>query len=95
MSYVAHGTATSRPSNLPAIEVTNVSSHGLWVLLEDEELLLPFADFPWFRNATIGQIVNVEMLSDSHLHWPELDIDLDVDSIRHPENYPLTSRLGA
>jgi hypothetical protein len=25
------------------------------------------------------------------LYWPDLDIDLAVDSIQHPERYPLVS----
>ena len=29
-------------------EVTNVSRHGFWLLLDAEELLVPFASFPWF-----------------------------------------------
>jgi hypothetical protein len=33
----------------------------------------------------------VELVSDRHLYWPDLDVDLDVESIFHPENYPLVS----
>jgi hypothetical protein len=25
------------------------------------------------------------------LHWPDLDVDLHVDSIEHPERYPLVA----
>ena len=75
------------------IEVTNISRHGFWLLLREEELFLAFDDFPWFRNATIGQTLNVEMPSPGHLYWPELDIDLAVESIRHPEKFPLVSRV--
>lgn len=31
-------------------EVTNVSQHGFWILLDDQELFLPFDEFP--RSAT-------------------------------------------
>jgi hypothetical protein len=27
------------------------------------------------------------------LYWPDLDIDLAVDSIEHPEQYPLVSQV--
>jgi hypothetical protein len=30
-----------------------------------------------------------------HLYWPDLDIDLAVESIRHPEKFPLVSRVSA
>jgi len=43
------------------VEVTNVSRHGLWLLIGDEELLLPFEHFPWFRDASIGKISVVEL----------------------------------
>jgi hypothetical protein len=69
-----------------------VSPNGVWILLDGQELFLAFNDFPWFRDATIGQIGNVRMPRQGHLRWPDLDIDLHVDSILHPENYPLVSR---
>lgn len=71
---------------------TNISKHGFWVLLGDEELLLPFEHFPWFRQATVEQIVNVEYPSLDHLYWPDLDIDVSVQSIRQPEQFPLVAR---
>ena len=81
-----HRTSTS------AAEVTNISRHGFWLLLGDEELLLPFELFPWFRSATVEQITDVERPSEGHLYWPRLDVDLSVESIRHPEAFPLVSR---
>ena len=77
------------------VEVSNVSPHGFWLLLGSEELFVPFSSFPWFRDATIAQITNVEMPSTRHLYWPELDVDLAVESIRNPGSYPLVSRAGA
>jgi Protein of unknown function (DUF2442) len=79
------GTRTSAP------EVTNVSQHGLWLLLDERELFLSFRQFPWFVNATIAQLSKVERPSLHHLYWPELDVDLHVESIEHPEAYPLVS----
>jgi len=76
------------------VEVANVSTHGFWLLLGSEELFVPFASFPWFRDATIGAIVNVHLPSAHHLYWPDLDVDLAVESIEHPERYPLVSRAS-
>ena len=73
-------------------EVTNISQHGFWILLEEREMFVPFSEFPWFRNATIDSILNVEMPHPRHLHWPDLDIDLAVESIEHPERFPLVSK---
>ena len=76
-----------------AVEVTNVSQHGFWLLLGDRELFLAFEKFPWFRDASIAKLVRVQQPSSHHLYWPDLDIDLAVESIDHPERFPLVSKL--
>jgi hypothetical protein len=80
--------------NTSNVEVTNVSPFGLWLLVDSEELYLPYEAFPWFKNATIAQVTHVERPSPGHLYWPDLDIDLAVDSIRNPEAFPLVSSAG-
>lgn len=75
------------------VEVTNVSKHGFWILLGDREMFVPFDQFPWFRDVPIGKLLNVELPQPHHLYWPDLDIDLAVESIDHPERFPLVSRL--
>lgn len=85
MKSVPRGRGTS------AVEVTNVSSSGFWLLLHEHEHFVPFQHFPWFRNATIAELTNVLLPSPHHLYWPALDVDLAVDSLDHPERYPLVS----
>ena len=75
-----------------APEVTHVSTRGFRLLLADEEVLLPFEQFPWFRRATIDQISHVEWPTPVHLYWPELDIDLSLESIRQPDAFPLIAK---
>jgi len=87
-------TSATLGANISPVEVTNISQHGLWLLLGDEELFLPFGEFPWFRDAAVGKILHVELPSSNHLYWPELDVDLAVESIRHPERFPLVSSDG-
>jgi hypothetical protein len=77
------------------VEVTNVSRHGFWILLQGRELFVAFSEFPWFREAPIGQLVDVSLLQPDHLYWPQLDVDLAVESIEHPDRYPLVSRQAA
>lgn len=79
-----------------AVEVTNISRHGFWLLLGEEELFAPFREFPWFRSAPVSALLNVQFSPPGHLYWPDIDVDLTVDSVRHPEEYPLVSRrVGA
>ncbi len=77
-----------------AVEVTNVSRHGFWLLLGERELFVPFDEFPFFREAPIGKLLDVRMPHDGHLYWSQLDVDLAVESIEHPERYPLVSRAA-
>ena len=73
------------------VEVTNVSRHGFWLLIGERELFLPFDKFPWFRDVPIGQLLRVEQPHPAHLYWPDLDVDLAVESIEFPERFPLVS----
>jgi hypothetical protein len=74
-----------------AVEVANVSPHGFWLMIDRTEYFVRFEAFPWFRHATIAQLMTVELPSAHHLYWPELDVDLAVESLTHPERYPLVS----
>lgn len=86
MRSAAPGSSTSQ------VEVTNVSPHGLWLFIGERELFVPFRDFPWFKGASIEEVTNVQLPSPHHLYWPDLDVDLAVESIEHPERYPLVSQ---
>ena len=76
-----------------AVEVTNISSNGLWLLIDEEEKFLSYEDFPWFRFASVDEILSVELVSPHHLYWEKLDVDLHVDSIDHPERFPLKAKV--
>ena len=58
------------------------------------ELFVPFSEFPWFKDAPIAKLTNVERPQPHHLYWPDLDVDLAVESIRHPDKFPLVARSG-
>jgi hypothetical protein len=85
-------TSVAPGSIISVVEVTHVSRDGFWILLQNEELFVPFVEFPWFRDASIGQLMNVEWPQSNHLYWPDLDVDLSVESIRNPADFPLRAR---
>lgn len=86
MKSRTHGPGTS------PVEVTNVSPHGFWLFVGEHERFVSFKDFPWFKDASIGEIARVELPSPHHLYWPDLDIDLALESLTYPERYPLVSQ---
>jgi|SRR5699024_3472119 len=88
MKSATLGEGTSRA------EVTNITPFGIWMLVLGVEKFLPFESFPWFHSATVEHIYTVELPSDNHLYWPKLDIDLAVESIDHPERFPLVSKVA-
>ncbi|MBI5595412.1 MAG: DUF2442 domain-containing protein [Elusimicrobia bacterium] len=79
----APGTATS------GAEVLAVVPTGIWLGVNGEEFFLPFSEFPWFSGADASAVKNVRLLRGTHLRWPELDVDLELDSVVHPGRYPL------
>ena len=76
-------------------EVQDISRHGVWLFANGREFLLAFRDYPWFRDATISAVYNVKLMHRSHLYWPDLDVDLDIKSLGHPEEYPLVAKKNA
>ena len=74
-------------------EVTNISAHGIWLLTDDKEFFISYEEFPWFKNATIAEVTNVEEPQIGHFYWPDLDVDLTDDIIEHPEKYPLKAKV--
>lgn len=87
MNSLAHG------DNTLAVEVTNISSHGIWLLVRKKEYFMSYEDFPWFKNQTVQSIVNVEEPSQGHFYWPDIDVDLHEESIQFPERFPLKAKV--
>lgn len=81
-----------RGDDTSQVEVFGISPHGIWLFLGDREVFLSFKDFPWFRNAPVAGVLHVERPQPHHLYWPDLDVDLAVESILDPKGYPLISR---
>jgi hypothetical protein len=73
-------------------KVLEVSTGGVSILADGRELFLPYEQFPWFRVAKLSAVLNLECPRPGHLHWPDLDVDLSLESIEHPEQFPLVYR---
>ena len=65
-------------------EVTSINPLGFWLQFGAEELYLSFVEFPRFEHATVAQIARVVCVSAERVYWPELDVDLTLDTIRNP-----------
>jgi hypothetical protein len=81
-----------RGRNTSECNVLGVTEFGLWLLFGKSEYYLSHKDFPFFRHAPLVDVMLVEVVSATHLRWPKLDVDLDIDSLSFPERYPLVAR---
>lgn len=81
-----------RGKDISVVEVEHISPRGVWLFVRGQEYFLPYDQFPWFKSATVSAIHNVELFHGHHLHWPALDVDLDLDALTHLERYPLIAQ---
>lgn len=79
-------------SKIKDVEVLNISERGIWIYVGGKEYFLGTENYPWFRNATIAEICSLEILHGRHLHWPDLDVDLELDCLENPDKYPLEAK---
>ena len=71
------------------VEVTQVDTHGIRLYARGAEYFLPYGQYPWFRDARLREVLDVQLLHGNHLRWPSLDVDLCIESLGNPEAYPL------
>ena len=86
MRLAERGISTSK------VEVSNISPHGVWLYVKGKEYFLSYKDFSWFKNARLSEIQNVRLIHGRHLRWEDLDIDLTLESLDHPDRFPLRYR---
>lgn len=80
-----------RGTSFSKVEILNISPFGLWIFVGEREYFLPYKDYPWFQEAKVKDIYNVELQHSDHLYWPDLDVDLKVSILDNPKKYPLVS----
>lgn len=86
MSSPAPGNSTS------PVEITNISTHGIWLLAHNKELFMSYDDFPWFKDQPVKSIIDVTEQSPNHFYWPVIDVDLTEEMIEYPDRFPLKAK---
>jgi len=72
--------------------ITSINDLGLWILIEDKEFFIPFSDYPGFKDSSVNQILNIQFFPPSQLHWIDIDMDIELPSLAHPESFHLVFR---
>lgn len=75
--------------NTLPVEIQGISKFGVWLFVNGVEYFLPYEEYPWFKDAKVSAVMNVKLVNDGHLEWPDLDVDIEIESLLNPEKYPL------
>ena len=75
-----------------SVDVLMINEKGVMISVQGQDYFLSFNRVPWMRDATINEVLDVQMSGKNAIEWPKLDIDLEVESLKHPERYPLLIR---
>lgn len=70
-------------------EVSAIGRDGFWIISNDREFFVAFDKYPIFRQASVEQIYSMEEIGPGQLRWEELDVDIEVAALEHPERFPL------
>ena len=84
---------SSKPGKSTSASVENITPFGIWLLVNGTEYYLSYEVYPYFKDQTLRAIQNMQLLHGFHLHWPDLDVDLEIDNLENPEKYPLQSKV--
>ena len=76
-------------TNNTSVSVLMINNQGIMISVGGQDHFLSYNRIPWMREASINDVLNIQMCGDEAIEWPALDIDLELDSLRHPERYPL------
>ena len=78
--------------NAISASVLMINNQGVMISVEGNDYFLSYNRVPWLKDATVRNILNIKMSGKNAIEWPDLDIDLGIDSLKHPERYPLVMR---
>ncbi len=82
-------TVSKNNSNSTSASVLMINAQGIMLSICGHDYFLSYNRIPWMQDAPIRSVLNVQMSGPEAIEWPDLDVDLELDSLRHPERYPL------
>lgn len=72
-----------------SVSVLMINAQGIMLSVCGNDYFLSYNRIPWMRDASIKSVLNVKMSGRNAIEWPDLNVDLEIDSLKHPEHYPL------
>ena len=75
--------------------VLMINAQGIMLSVQGQDYFLSYNRILWMQDAPIRSVLNVQMSGPDAIEWPDLDVDLEIESLRHPERYPLVIKRNA
>lgn len=72
-----------------------INSQGIMISVLGNDYFLSYNRIPWMKDATVRSILNVKMEGKNAISWPDLDVDLEIESLKHPERFPYVMKRNA
>lgn len=85
-------TNLSGNSQSTSVSVLMINSQGMMLSVQGNDYFVSYNRVPWLRDARISSALNVRMAGQNAIEWPDLDVDLEIESLKHPERYPLVMK---
>ena len=83
---------SKKDTQLTSVSVLMINSQGLMISVNGQDYFLSYNRVPWMRTASVANVLNVQMCGRNAIEWPDLNVDLEIESLRHPERYPLVMK---
>ena len=82
-------------TNSTLASVLMINAQGIMISVAGNDYFLSYNRIPWMKDASIKNVLNVRMSGQNAIEWPDLDVDLEIESLKHPERYPLVIKRNA
>jgi len=69
-----------------------INSQRMMLSVDGQNYFVSYNRVPWLRGATISNALNVRKCGDWAIEWLDLDVELKIDGLKHPERYPLVMK---
>lgn len=85
-------TISENSTSHTSASVLMINDKGIMLSVLGNDYFVSYNRLPWMRDARISDVLNVQMSGRSAIEWPALDVDLEIESLKHPERYPLVMK---
>jgi len=76
-------------NSILGFEITSITKHGIWFLLDNKEYFIPFKEYPQLKRLSIQDILKVRFSPPDHIYWENYDIDIEISALENPKKFKL------